>query len=128
MHALTDITGFGLAGHTLEIARGAGLTAVIEWSQVPLMDGVAAMAADGFITGASGRNWAGFGADVVLDAALPKTAQDLLSDPQTSGGLLVTCAPDTVDEVLRVFHAQGFEQACVIGRMEAGAKQLHVVA
>ena len=127
VHALTDITGFGLAGHTLEIARGAGLTAVIEWSKVPLMDGVAAMAADGFITGASGRNWAGYGADVVLDAALPKTTQDLLSDPQTSGGLLVTCAPDTVDEVLRVFHAQGFEQACVIGRMEAGAKQLRVV-
>ena len=127
VHALTDITGFGLAGHTLEIARGAGLTAVIEWSKVPLMDGVAAMAADGFITGASGRNWAGYGADVVLDAALPKTTQDLLSDPQTSGGLLVTCAPDTVAEVLRVFHAQGFEQACVIGRMEAGAKQLRVV-
>ena len=126
VHALTDITGFGLAGHTLEIARGAGLTAVIEWNKVPMLPGVAAMAADGFITGASGRNWAGYGADVSLDAALPKVAQDLLSDPQTSGGLLVTCDPDTVDEVLRVFHAQGFEQAAVIGRMEAGAGRLRV--
>ena len=127
VHALTDITGFGLAGHTLEIARGAGLTAVIEWSKVPMMAGVAAMAADGFVTGASARNWAGYGADVSLAAGLPKTAQDLLSDPQTSGGLLVTCAPDTVNEVLRTFHTQGFEQAAVIGRMEAGSKRLSVL-
>src|SRR5438445_1765672 len=85
VHALTDITGFGLAGHTLELARGAGVTAVIEWSKVPLIDGVAALAADGFITGASGRNWAGYGAEVSLASGLPKTAQDLLTDPQTSG-------------------------------------------
>ncbi len=126
VHALTDITGFGLAGHTLEIARGAKLTAVIEWSKVPLLTGVEAMAADGFITGASGRNWAGYGADVSLASGLPTVAQDLLSDPQTSGGLLVTCDPDTADEVLRVFHAQGFEHAAVIGRMENGAGRLRV--
>ena len=126
VHALTDITGFGLAGHTLEIARGAKLTAVIEWNKVPLLAGVEAMAGDGFITGASGRNWAGYGADVSLAAALPGVAQDLLSDPQTSGGLLVTCDPDTVDEVLRVFQAQGFEHAAVIGHMEAGAGRLRV--
>ncbi len=126
VHALTDITGFGLAGHTLEIARGARLTAVIDWSRVPMLTGVEAMASDGFITGASGRNWAGYGADVSLAAALPKVAQDLLSDPQTSGGLLVTCAPDTADDVLRVFRAQGFEHAAVIGRMEAGAGRLRV--
>ena len=126
VHALTDITGFGLAGHTLEIARGAKLTAVVEWSKVPMLTGVEAMAADGFITGASGRNWAGYGADVSLAAGLPTVAQDLLSDPQTSGGLLVTCDPDTADAVLRVFHAQGFEHAAVIGRMEAGAGRLRV--
>ncbi len=126
VHALTDITGFGLAGHTLEIARGAKLTAVIEWSKVPMLAGVEALVAEGFITGASGRNWAGYGADVSLAAALPKVAQDLLSDPQTSGGLLVTCDPDTADEVLRVFRAQGFEHAAPIGRMEAGAGRLRV--
>ena len=126
VHALTDITGFGLAGHTLEIARGARLTAVIEWSKVPMLAGVEAMAGDGFITGASGRNWAGYGADVTLSSALPTVAQDLLSDPQTSGGLLVTCDPDTADEVLRVFHAQGFEHAAVIGHMQAGAGRLRV--
>jgi selenide, water dikinase len=128
VHALTDVTGFGLAGHALEMARGAGLRAVIEWPQVPLLPRVADMAAQGFVTGASGRNWAGYGAEVQLDAALPPVAQDLLSDPQTSGGLLVSCAPDTVDQVLALFHAQGFEAARVIGRMEAGATGLRVSA
>jgi selenide,water dikinase len=128
VHGLTDVTGFGLAGHVLEMARGAGLRAVVDWSRVPLLPDVAQMATDGFVTGASGRNWAGYGAEVQLDPALPAVAQDLLSDPQTSGGLLVSCAPGAVDEVLAVFRAQGFEDACVIGRMEAGAAGLHVRA
>jgi selenide,water dikinase len=128
VHALTDVTGFGLAGHTLEMARGAGLQSVIDWPQVPLLPRVAEMAAQGFVTGASGRNWAGYGAEVQLDAALPPVARDLLSDPQTSGGLLVSCAPDTVDQVLALFHAQGFEAAGVIGRMEAGPAGLRVSA
>jgi selenide,water dikinase len=128
VHALTDITGFGLAGHTLELARGAKVRAVIDWGRVPLLPGVDAMARDGFVTGASGRNWDGYGAQVVLDPALPPTARDLLADPQTSGGLLVSCAPETADEVLRVFAAAGFERAAVIGRIEAGAPGLRVAA
>ena len=128
VHALTDVTGFGLAGHTLEMARGAGMQAVIDWPQVPLLPRVAEMAAEGFVTGASGRNWAGYGAEVRLDAALPPVAQDLLSDPQTSGGLLVSCAPDSVPQVLALFHEQGFEAARVIGRMEAGPAGLRVNA
>ncbi len=126
VHALTDVTGFGLAGHTLELARGAKVTAVIDWSKVPLLPGVAELAADGFITGASGRNWDGYGAQVTLAATLPATARDLLSDPQTSGGLLVSCAPETVADVLRVFREGGFDQAAVIGRIEAGAPGLRV--
>ncbi len=128
VHALTDVTGFGLAGHTLELARGAGLTAVIEWSKVPLLDGVEAMATDGFVTGASGRNWQGYGADVVLAEGLPATAQALLSDPQTSGGLLVSCAPEAVEAVLQVFRDEGFAQAAVVGRAEAGPARLQVMA
>jgi selenide,water dikinase len=128
VHAITDITGFGLAGHTLELARGAGLEAVIEWHKVPLLEDVAAMAADGFVTGASGRNWAGYGQDVTLHASLPKVAQDLLSDPQTSGGLLVSCAPDAVDDVLRVFREGGFDRAAVVGRVQAGGPRLTVMA
>ena len=126
VNALTDVTGFGLAGHTLELARGAGLTAVIEWSKVPLLAGVAAMAADGFVTGASGRNWDAYGAEVTLAATLPATARDLLSDPQTSGGLLVSCRPEVADSVLQTFRDAGFEQAGVIGRIEAGAVGLRV--
>jgi selenide,water dikinase len=127
VHALTDVTGFGLAGHTLELARGAGVRAVIEWSKVPLLEGVAAMAADGFVTGASGRNWSGYGAQVELAAMLPPTARDLLSDPQTSGGLLLSCVPETAAEALRTFRDGGFEHAAVIGRIEAGAAALRVL-
>jgi selenide,water dikinase len=128
VHALTDVTGFGLAGHALELARGAGLSAVIEWSKVPLLDDVEAMAAQGFVTGASGRNWDGYGAEVTLADGLPATALDLLTDPQTSGGLLVSCDPGAVDAVLAVFRAEGFAQAAVIGRIEAGTSGLRVEA
>jgi selenide,water dikinase len=127
VHALTDVTGFGLAGHTLELACGAGLTAVVEWSKVPLLENVLAMAAEGFVTGASGRNWAGYGANVELAAGLHATTQNLLSDPQTSGGLLVSCAPEAVDAVLKIFRDEGFAQAAVIGRVEAGEPSLRVV-
>ncbi len=88
---------------------------------------VEAMAAEGFVTGASGRNWAGYGADVELAAGLHATTQSLLSDPQTSGGLLVSCAPEAVDAVLKIFRDEGFAQAAVIGRVEAGEPSLRVV-
>ena len=93
---------------------------------MPLLPGIAAMAADGFVTGASGRNWQGYGAQVTLAAALPATARDLLSDPQTAGGLLVSCDAGAVDDVLRVFQSAGFADAAVIGRIKAGAPGLRV--
>ncbi len=127
VHALTDVTGFGLAGHALELSRGAGLAAVVEWHRVPLLDGVAQLAADGCVTGASGRNWAGYGAEVRLADGLPATSQSLLSDPQTSGGLLVSCAAEAVETVLGIFRAEGFGRAAVIGRMEAGPAGLRVI-
>jgi len=127
VHAITDVTGFGLAGHALEMARGAGATIAIDWARVPLLPGVADLAAAGFITGASGRNWAGYGgADVALADGLPATAQALVTDPQTSGGLLVACAPDSVQEVLAVFQREGFAQAAVIGGVQAGPARLDV--
>ena len=128
VHAITDVTGFGLAGHTLEMARGAKLRARIDWPAVPLIAGVADLARDGFVTGASGRNWAGYGADVMLDAALPAVARDLACDPQTSGGLLVSCSPDSLDAVLACFRADGFADAAVIGRMDAGVAGLELRA
>ena len=126
VHALTDITGFGLAGHVLEMARGARCVAELDWSAVPVMDGVRELAARGHVTGASGRNWAGYGADVDLASGLSEIDRALLSDPQTSGGLLVACDPAALDGVLAVFRRHGFESAAVIGRMTAGAPQLRV--
>ncbi len=128
VHALTDITGFGLAGHALEMARGARCDLQLDWATVPLLAGVRALAEQGFITGASGRNWAGYGADVVLPAGFADVDQALLSDPQTSGGLLVSCTPAALDAVLAVFARHGFEQAAVVGRMATavGAPRLVV--
>ena len=120
VHAITDVTGFGLAGHALELARGAKLGVTIEWSKVPLLAGVAEMARDGFVTGASGRNWAGYGVETELDDGLPAEARDLLTDPQTSGGLLVSCAPESVKEVVAVFRDQGFDAAAPIGVVREG--------
>jgi len=127
VHALTDVTGFGLLGHLLELCRGAGLGAEVKMAQVPLLPGVEALAEQGFVTGASGRNWAGYGKDVVLDG-IRDVQRQLLTDPQTSGGLLVACAPESVDEVLAVFHTGGFERAAAIGRVAAGIPKVRVVA
>ena len=119
VHALTDVTGFGLAGHALEMARGAKCELHIDWRAVPLLDGVRDLATRGFITGASGRNWAGYGRDVSLPAGFAAEDQALLTDPQTSGGLLVSCAPAELDAVLATFRRHGFEQPAVVGRIGA---------
>lgn len=126
VHALTDVTGFGLLGHSLELARGAKLTAHIDASALPVLPGVMALAEQGTITGASARNWTSYGASVRLDAGITDAQRALLTDPQTSGGLLVSCTPDTVDQVLEIFRNHGFAQATVIGRMDAGAPEVHV--
>jgi selenide,water dikinase len=126
VHALTDVTGFGLLGHTLELARGAGFSAHLRYADLPWLTGVEAFAAAGVITGASGRNWASYAESISLDAGLPAIAQALLTDPQTSGGLLVSCAPDSVDDVLAIFRADGFDRAVVIGEMRDGAPRVEV--
>lgn len=123
VHALTDITGFGLAGHLLEMARGAKCTIRLHWQQVPLLPGVKELAQQGCVTGASGRNWQGYGSEVSLPLNFSSVDQNLLSDPQTSGGLLVACAPDSVDEVLAIFNQHGFDHAAVVGHVES--KQTH---
>lgn len=117
VHALTDITGFGLAGHALELARGAQCTLAIDWARVPLLTGVRELAAQGTVTGASGRNWAAYGESVTLAPGISAVDQALLSDPQTSGGLLVSCTPETVPQVLAIFRAHGFEAAAEIGEI-----------
>jgi selenide,water dikinase len=128
VHAMTDVTGFGLLGHLLELARGAGLEAQLEMARIPLLPGVEQLATDGYFTGASGRNWDAYGKDVALAAAISPAQQALLTDPQTSGGLLVACDPASVDEVLALFAREGFEGAAVIGRTAAGAARVTVAA
>ena len=126
VHALTDVTGFGLAGHGLELARGAKCSVQIDWAKVALLPGVRELAAMGLVTGASGRNWASYGGDVTLPAAFPEADRALLTDPQTSGGLLVSCAPAQTDEVLAIFKRGGFERAAVVGRIVDGPGRLIV--
>ena len=120
VHALTDITGFGLAGHCLELARGAKVQMRLNWTQMPLIAGVRELAAQGHVTGASGRNWDSYGQEVTLPADFPAADKALLSDPQTSGGLLVSCSADSAMAVLAIFHAQGFGDAAVVGEVTAG--------
>ena len=121
VHALTDVTGFGLAGHALELARGAGLCVELDWSAVPLLPGVRELAARGFVTGASARNWAAYGAEVTLSAGFAELDRALLSDPQTSGGLLVSCSEAALPAVQACFARHGFAQAAPVGRVRAGS-------
>jgi selenide,water dikinase len=126
VHALTDVTGFGLAGHTLELAKGSGCTAHIDWSQVPLLSNVQTLADNGVITGASDRNWASYGDKIGLPADFTIAQRALLTDPQTSGGLLVSCSPDSVQNVLNIFSQHQFLGARVIGQMSK-LQNKHVV-
>ncbi|MDB6041998.1 MAG: segregation protein [Gammaproteobacteria bacterium] len=120
VHAMTDVTGFGLLGHLLEMCRGSRLGARVKMSDLPLLDCVPALAAAGLVTGASARNWASYGDDVRLAPGLEIVPRNLLCDPQTSGGLLVACARDAVADVLAIFARHGFAQASVIGTMIEG--------
>jgi len=126
VHAMTDVTGFGLLGHLLEMCRGSHLGARVRALDVPLLDGVLAMTQVGLVTGASARNWSSYGADVRLDSGVTDAAKALLCDPQTSGGLLVACAADSVDDVLAAFRANGCANAAPIGRMIVGESVVHV--
>jgi selenide,water dikinase len=120
VHALTDVTGFGLAGHLLEMCRGARLGAEVVFDALPVIPEALDCVKQGIATGASDRNWKGYGAEIDLPAGSPEWKRKLLSDPQTSGGLLVACAPSAVNEVLRAFGGQAKQ----IGEMKAGAPRL----
>ncbi|MGB4672386.1 MAG: selenide, water dikinase SelD [Azovibrio sp.] len=129
VHAMTDVTGFGLAGHLLEICRGSQLAAELRFADLPLIEEAVAHVQAGVATGASSRNWTGYGHELALAPEIADWQQKLLTDPQTSGGLLVACAPEAADAVLRLFQQQGFARAAVVGRLKeqsAGAARLQV--
>jgi len=125
VHALTDVTGFGLLGHTLEMARGAGLTARIT-ACPPLLPGVEAFARGGVKTGASGRNWESYADAVVLPDDLETWRRDILTDPQTSGGLLIAAAPGSAGAIVAMARNQGFAHTAIIGRLEQGPAKVVV--
>lgn len=121
VHALTDVTGFGLAGHLLEMCRGANVQGQINWKDVPVISQAVDFAKQNIVTGASGRNWTGFGAEVTLEAGIEDWQKNMLTDPQTSGGLLLACAPEAEKAVLDLFRQHGFEDARKIGHVVAGS-------
>jgi len=126
VHAMTDVTGFGLLGHALEMCRGADLAAEIEAAAPARLAGVEALARAGVRTGASDRNWASYGAAVRLPDGFADWRRDLLTDPQTSGGLLVSVAPDRAQAVLELVRRRGFDKAAVVGRFMPGPAEVHV--
>ena len=120
VHAMTDVTGFGLLGHLAEICRGSKLGAQIAFDALPIIPAALPLAQQGFTTGATARNWASYGQSVRLPPDLAPWQQSLLCDPQTSGGLLVSCAREAASEVLAQFRGAGFDAAAEIGAMRAG--------
>jgi selenide,water dikinase len=121
VHAMTDVTGFGVLGHGLEMARGSGLKLNIASEGLPLLPRAAGLAQEGFVTGASGRNWDSYGHDVMLPADYPLWRRHILTDPQTSGGLLIACAAAEADGILRMIQMGGYAEASIVGEMSQGS-------
>ena len=120
VHAMTDVTGFGLLGHALEMAKGSGLRIGIDYENVPLLSASEQLVKDNFVTGASGRNWDSYGASVVFPRDFPLWRRNLLTDPQTSGGLLITCASGRAPELVEMIAASGCPSAAIIGGVDEG--------
>lgn len=125
VHTMTDVTGFGLLGHALEMARGSHKTITVKAGALPFLKDAATLAQQGFITGASGRNWKSYDTSVTLPEGTPDWQRQLYCDPQTSGGLLVSCSPDRAEALLATITAAGYPAARIIGRVSEGAP--HVV-
>jgi selenide,water dikinase len=128
VHAITDVTGFGLLGHGLEMARGSRLRLVVRADDVPLLSQAAVLAKHGFVTGASHRNWSSYGSDVEIPEEISEWRRHLLTDPQTSGGLLIAAAPERGESLLCTIRDAGYPSACIIGHTEAGRPAIKVEA
>ncbi len=126
VHAMTDVTGFALLGHGWEMARGSKLSMMLDADKVPVIPEALDLAQKGFVTGASARNWASYQMHVDLPTSIPDWQKALLTDPQTSGGLLIAASQHAATQVLEILHAAGFGDAAVIGRLEAGSPKVMV--
>lgn len=121
VHAITDVTGFGILGHGLEVARASGAKLALDLAALPRLTRADELAKAGFVTGASHRNWDAYGADITLADGIADWQRHLLTDPQTSGGLLVSVAPDKAEAWVAKLHDAGYPLARIIGRVEDGA-------
>jgi selenide,water dikinase len=126
VHAMTDVTGFGLLGHLLEMCRGSLLAAHIDSARLPLLPGALELARAEITTGASGRNWQSYGHEIRLGPSVEGALRAILTDPQTSGGLLVACTPDAASSVLETFNTFRFERATIIGRFGGAGAGIEV--
>ncbi len=124
VHAMTDVTGFGLLGHALEVARGSALAIELDLAKIPYLPQAEALARDGYVTGASTRNWASYSESVVASAVLPLWRRHLLTDPQTSGGLLVACATKSANRLLNEICSAGYLDAAIVGVLKPGSAQI----
>jgi selenide,water dikinase len=127
VHAMTDVTGFGLVGHLMEMCRGSGVRAALRFDDIPVLSAARHLAEQGYATGASDRNWSSCAESVSLPANAPEWHRKMLTDPQTSGGLLVACEPSAARAVLEVFAKEGFKHARVIGELLPGTPGIAVV-
>lgn len=126
VHALTDVTGFGILGHGLEMARASGLTLEIDLAALPFLVHAESLAREGFITGASHRNWASYGAEVDLPGGLPDWQRLLLADPQTSGGLLIACSGEKANSIRDTIRAAGYPLVSIVGKASEGPARIIV--
>lgn len=128
VHAMTDVTGFGLLGHALEVARASGVTIAVAADRVPLLMHAERLAQQGFVTGASHRNWASYGESVMLPPGWPEWQRHLFTDPQTSGGLLIACADEHANRTVSRIQQAGYVSAAIVGRAEPGDAAVKVAA
>ena len=126
VHAMTDVTGFGLLGHGLEMARGGGVGLHIEYERIPFLAQAVRLAQAGHVTGASARNWASYGTGVALPPGLPDWQRGLLTDPQTSGGLLLACDAHRAEAIRDTIQAAGYPRASIIGEVVTGEPVLRI--
>lgn len=127
VHGITDVTGFGLLGHSLELARGSNVRLTIEQARIPFLASAETLAEAGYITGASGRNWDSYGDQVILPSGMPAWRKALLTDPQTSGGLLIACKADRAEGIRATIEAAGYSRASIIGTATDGEAAVQII-
>jgi selenide,water dikinase len=116
IHACSDVTGFGLLGHAVEMAMGSGITVVLDSAALPLLPGALRLAERGFLTGGCGRNRTYLADKVVVNRSVGAGIQEMAFDPQTSGGLLIALPAKAAGRLVRKLHADGVAVAAIVGR------------